>query len=36
VVEEVATIEIYFYSSGGWESNGLERVACGGHADSML
>jgi hypothetical protein len=25
-----------FYSSGGWESGGLGRVACGGGVDSML
>jgi hypothetical protein len=23
-------VEIFFYSSGGWESDGLKRVACCG------
>jgi hypothetical protein len=36
VVGRVVTVEMVFYSSGGWESYGTRRVACCGGADSML
>jgi hypothetical protein len=32
----VVKVEIPFYSSGGWESGGMKRVAGGGGANSML
>jgi hypothetical protein len=36
VVERVVNVKIIFYSSGGWESDGPDRIACGGGANSML
>jgi hypothetical protein len=36
VVWRVFNVEMIFYSSGGWELGGPERVACGGGADSVL
>jgi hypothetical protein len=36
VVWRVTKIEMAFYNSGGWESDGLERLAGGGGMDSML
>jgi hypothetical protein len=36
VVGRVIKVEMIFYSSGGWESDDLGRVAGGGGADSIL
>jgi hypothetical protein len=36
VVGRVAKVEMTFYSSGGWESRCLARVAEGSGADSMV
>jgi hypothetical protein len=36
VVQRVAKVEMTFYSSGGWESDGPGRVAGGGGANSMF
>jgi hypothetical protein len=33
---EWARLICSFYSSGGWESDGPERLACGGGANLML
>jgi hypothetical protein len=36
VVRGMARLRWPFYSNGGWESNGLGRVADGGGTDSMF
>jgi hypothetical protein len=36
VVGKVVKVKIIFCSSGGWESDGPDRVACDGGANSML
>jgi hypothetical protein len=36
MMKRVIKIEMIFYSSGGWESNGMGRIAYNGGADSML